>query len=400
MLLAPTKYRSYLDCFLLSFLSAASAADRQTKYQAQILKALNAINFSYYKGDRTVAAISQSSPEKLAMDNSEDWKKIIQELSDEGIEKAALVQEKPFIRTWIDNVIHPDEGYVSDHESQSERASDRASFTTRSSIGDVDPLGITIGNHSPSIGSWSPELSRAQTLPVSAIQTIPEILPRRPRPKQGSVSSQDQNRRHDQLHSPQTNETLMPLFRLEYGISREELLVRKTVEHLYNRLDISKTGLVRRQFESQCLQAVKSVQPAASQGVEDIIHSYARSVGGTFDQTAFSELFFTILEHLQTTRDQVAQIKQQEEQISIEECDYYGESIAYSWLCLEFESRKCHKILPRFYALQAETDQRVFRSVPHDVMCHDTASKSLPVLFEHILELVGGTLRFMMDFWT
>lgn len=353
--------------------------DQHVKSQARILAALNVINYGYHSGKRTAPAFSQAQTER-DLENKETWKDIVQDLKDEGIDKESLTAEEPFIKSWIDEVILADEGYVSGEGSQTEDASERASSVAMSSFNDLEHFGRYVDSHSPRLGSGNPrELSRAQTVPnVASTTKVVDLSNRRPRQSQGSINSQEHKWRPEQPHTLQVKETLMPLFRLEYGVSRDDVFLRSTVDHLYNRLDSLKRGLLRRQFEGQCLQAIDSVEPAARTTIVDIIHAQSKSMGGKFDQIAFRNLFFTILEYLQATKDREAEVRQKEVEEIVEESDLFGESIAYTWLCLENDRRHCEKILPRYCTSEVQSGKRIFRSVAEDIMCHNTVTQNVP----------------------
>jgi hypothetical protein len=242
-----------------------------------------------------------------------------------------------------------------------------------------DPYSMTIASQPSASPKRSPrQLFRAQTVPSAAMQQPIELSHRRPRHSQGSISSQDYRARLEQPHTSHIKETLMPLFRLEYGVSRDELFLQSTIEHLFNRLDVLKRGLYRAQFESQCLQAIDSIEPTARTSIVDIIHATARTRGGHFDQPAFTELFFAILERLQAIKDKELEARVQEDQAVVEESDRWGESIAYSWISSETDPRLLRKILPRNYAVETESGVSIFTSTTEDVVCHSIESPTLP----------------------
>ena len=351
--------------------------DQQVKSQARILAALNVINYGYHSGKRTAPAYSQAQTER-DLDNQEIWKDIVQDLKDEGIDKESLSSQEPFIKSWIEDVIVADEGYVSGDGSQTEDASERASSIALSSFNEVEQYGRFAGNHSPRLTSGGlQEITRRQTAPVLATPMV-ETRNRRPRQSQGSISSQDYKWRSELPQSSQVQGTLVSLFKLEYGVSREDMYLRGTMEHLFNKLDILKRGLLRRQFEGQFLQAVKSVELRAHDRIADIIHSHARDKESKFDQAAFSELLYEILEYVQATRVTEIETRQRESQAVVEESDSWGEAIAYSWLCSELESQGFEKVLPRSYTSEVRQGMRLYRSVAQDVLCHDTATRNLP----------------------
>jgi hypothetical protein len=348
------------------------------KSQARILAALNVINYSYQSGKRTVPAFSQAVTERADLDKQETWKEIVQDLNDEGIDKESLDAQEPFIKSWIDEVILADEGYCSDQDSQD--ASERGSFSIApSSFMEGEPYSMTIASQPPaSPNKGARELFRAQTVPPVTAQQ-PVLLPyRRPRQSQGSISSQDNRARLEQPLTSHIKDTLMPLFRLEYGVSRDELFLQSTIEHLFNRLDVLKRGLYRAQFESQCLQAVESIEPTACSSIADLIHAVARTTGGHFDQPAFTDLFIAILERLQAIKDKEREAMVQEDQAVVEESDRCGESIAYSWICSEVAPQLQRKILPRNYTMETESGVSTFTSTTEDVLCHDIRSPNLP----------------------
>ena len=339
------------------------------------------INYSYHSGKRTTPAFSQTTTEKVDLDNKETWKEIVQDLNDEGIDKESLDSQKTFIKSWIDEVILADEGYCSDEGSQIE--SERESYSIPpSSFMEGDPFSMSGASQPPASPSKSPrELFRAQTVPIAATQPQVELPYRRPRHSQGSFSSQDYRARLEQPHNTNSShikETLMPLFRLEYGVSRDELFLQSTIEHLYNRVDVLKRGLYRAQFESQCLQAIESIEPAARASIVDLIHAAARTTRGHFDQSAFTELFFAILERLQAIKDKELEARVQEDQAVVEESDRWGELMAYSWLCSETDTQLIRKILPRDYAMNTEAGVSTFISIAEDIVCHSVASPNLP----------------------
>ena len=101
----------------------------------------------------------------------------------------------------------------------------------------------------------------------------------------------------------------MPLFRLEYGISRDDLFLKCMIERLFNRLDILKRGLYRVQFESKFLEAIESIEPSVCARISDVIHAAGRTTGRHFDQPAFIELLFAILEWLQSIKDKELESK-------------------------------------------------------------------------------------------
>ena len=342
------------------------------KSQARVLAALNVINYGYHSGKRTAPAFSQAT-EKARLENKETWKEIIQDLNDEGIDKESVDSQETFIKSWIDEVILSDEGYCSDQGSQDE--SERGSFSVAPSI-------MTSSSQPSSSPHRSPrELHRVQTVPIVATQPPGELPYRRPRPSQGSISSQDYRARLEQPHTSPTShikETLMPLFRLEYGASRNELYLQSTIEHLFNRLDVLKRGLYRAQFESQCVQAIEAIEPAARASVVDIIHAAAKTTGGHFDQPAFTELFFAILEQLYALKVKELEARVQEDQAVLEESDRWGESIAYSWICSEANAHLLREILPISYAVETESAVPTFTSIAEDVLCHSIASPTIP----------------------
>ena len=362
---------------LLTICRASSAANEQRKSQARVLAALNVINYGYHSGKRTAPAFSQATTEKVDLDNKDTWREIVQDLNDEGIDKESLVSQAPFIKSWIDEVILADEGYCSDQGSQT--GSERESFFAPSSFMEGEPYSMTIASQPPASPNRSPrELLRAQTVPTATTQPPVELPYRRPRQSQGSFSSQDYRTRLEQPHTSNIKETLMPLFRIEYGVSRDEVFLQSTIEHLYNRLDVLKRGLYRAQFESQCLQAIELIEPTARPSIVDIIHAAARTRGGHFDQPAFTELFFAILEQLQAIKDKELEARVQEDQAVVEESDRWGESIAYSWLCSETDPQILRKILPRNYAVEAECGISTLTSMAEDVVCHSIGSPNLP----------------------
>jgi hypothetical protein len=362
----------------LQFCRASSAASQQMKSQARILAALNVINYGYHSGKRTAPAFSQAVTERADLDKQETWKEIVQDLNDEGIDKESLASQETFIKSWIDDVIIADEGYYSDQDSQD--ASERGSFSIApSSFMEGEPYCMTIASQPPASPNKSArELLRAQTVPLVTTQP-PALLPyRRPRQSQGSISSQDNRVRLEQPLTSHIKDTLMPLFRLEYGVSRDDLFLQSTIERLFNRLDVLKRGLYRAQFESQCLQAIESIEPTARSSIADLIHAAARTTGGHFDQPAFTDLFITILERLQAIKDKEREVMVQEDQAVVEESDRCGESIAYSWICSEVDPQLQRKILPRNYTMETESGVSTFTCKTEDVSCHDIRSPNLP----------------------
>lgn len=336
------------------------------------------INYGYHSGKRTAPAFSQATTEKVDLDNKDTWKEIVQDLNDEGIDKDSLDSQETFIKSWIDEVILADDGLFSDQDSQTE--SERESFSVApSSFMEGEPYGITVAGRLSASPQKSPrELFRAQTVPMAAMHPPVELAHRRPRQSQGSISSQDYRRSFEQPHSSHIKETLMPLFRLEYGVSREERFLQSTIEHLFNRLDVLKRGLYRAQFESQCLQAIESIEPSACASVADIIHAGGRSTGGHFDREAFTEMFFAILERLHAIKNQELEARMQEDQAVVEESDRWGESVAYSWICSEADSQLLRKILPRNYAMDSDSGVLTFTSTAKDVLCHSINSPNVP----------------------
>jgi hypothetical protein len=342
-----------------------------------VLAALNVINYGYHSGKRTAPVFSQATTEKVDLDNKETWKEIVQDLNDEGIDKESLDSQETFIKSWIDEVIIADEG-CSDQGSQTE--SERESYSIApSSFMEGEPYDITIASQLSASPKRSPrELFRAHTVPSAMMQPPVELARRRPRQSQGSISSLDYGRGLEQPHTSHIKETLMPLFRLEYGVSRDELFLQSTIEHLFNRLDVLKRGLYRAQFESQCLKAIESIEPSAHASVVDIIHAAGRTTGGHFDRPAFTELFFSILERLHEIKDKELDARIQEDQAVVEESDRWGESIAYSWICSEADPQLLRKILPRNYTVETDSGVSIFTSAAEDVLCHSIESPNLP----------------------
>jgi hypothetical protein len=349
------------------------------KSQARILEVLNEINYGYHSGKRTAPAFSQAVTERADLDKQETWKEIVRDLNNEGIDKKSLASQETFIKSWIDEVIIADEGYYSDQDSQD--ASERGSFSIApSSVMESEPYSTTIASQPPaSPHNSTRKLFRAQTVPPVTMQP-PVLLPyRHPRPSQSSISSQDNRMRLEQPLTLHIKDTLMPLFRLEYGVSRDESFLQSTIEHLFNRLDAQKKGLLRAQFESQCLQAIESIEPTARSSIADLIRAAAaRTTGGHFDQPAFTDLIITILERLQAIKDKEHETMVQEDQAVVEESDRWGESIAYSWICSEVDPQLQRKILPRHYTVETESGVSIFTSKTEDVLCHGIRSPNLP----------------------
>jgi hypothetical protein len=342
-----------------------------------VLAALNVINYGYNSGKRTAPAFSQATTEKVDLDNKETWKEIVQDLNDEGIDKESLDSQETFIKSWIDEVIIADEG-CSDQGSQTE--SERESYSIApSSFMEGEPYSITIASQLSASPKRSPrELFRAHTVPSAMMQSPVELAQRRPRQSQGSISSLDYRRGLEQPNASHIKETLMPLFRLEYGVSRDELFLQRTIEHLFNRLDVLKRGLYRAQFENQCLQAIESIEPSARASIIDIIHAVGRTTGGHFDRPGFTELFFAILERLHDIKDRELDARIQEDQAVVEESDRWGESIVYSWICSETDPQLLRKILPRNYTVETDSGVSTFTSAAEDVLCHSIESPNLP----------------------
>lgn len=314
----------------------------------------------------------------MDLDNKETWKEIVQDLNDEGIDKESLDSQETFVKNWIDEVILAEDGYCSDQGSQAE--SERESFSIApSSFMEGEPYGITVASQLSASPQRSPRaLFRAHTVPAAIGQPPIELTYRRPRQSQGSISSQDYRRSLEVRPSSHIKETLMPLFRLEYGVSTDELFLQSTIEHLFNRLDVLKRGLYRAQFESQCLQAVESIEPSARASISDIIHAAGRTTGAHFDQPAFTELFFAILERLHAIKDKELETRMQEDQAVVEESDRWGESIAYSWICSETDPRLLRKILPSYYSIETDFGVSTFTSMAEDVLCHNIGSPNVP----------------------
>jgi hypothetical protein len=341
-----------------------------------VLAALNVINYAFHSGKRIAPAFSQATTEKVDLDNKETWKEIVQDLNDEGIDKESLDSQETFIKSWIDEVIIADE-YGSDQGSQTE--SERESYSIApSSFMEGEPYSITIASQLSASPKSPRELFRAQTVPSAMMQPPVELAYRRSRRSQGSISSLDYRRSLEQPHTSHIKETLMPLFRLEYGVARDELFLQSTIEHLFNKLDVLKRGLYRAQFESQCLQAIDSIEPSARPSIVDIIYAAGRTTGGRFDLSAFTELFFTILERLHAIKYRELEARMQEDQAVVEESDRWGESIAYSWICSQIEPQLLRKILPRKYVVETDSGVSTFTSTAEDVLCHGTASPNLP----------------------
>src|SRR5947207_13389263 len=127
-------------------------------------------------------------------------------------------------------------------------------LSASSSFTKSEPYGITVASQPSESPQRSPrELFRAYTVPAATAQPSVKPAYRRPHQSHGSVGSQDYTRSLEQRPFSHIKETLMPLFRLEHGISRDDLFLKCMIERLFNRLDILKRGLYRAQFETKFL---------------------------------------------------------------------------------------------------------------------------------------------------
>ena len=354
-LLARTSYLSQFN----NAITASSVASQQLKTEARVLDALNTIYYGYQKGTRIAPAFSHAKTDNLDLDDKTTWNEIVKDLNDEGIDKESLASQEPFIKTWIQDVI-TDSGYHSESGgSPREDISEVISFSAAPSF-DFDAHEQAPIHVSPRGSPRSKH--RSFTLPILTAQTSMKTQYRQPRPSAGSISSQEHGWRPEHRHSSHAQETLMPLFRLEYGVSRDDVLLTTTIEYFFKKLDHLERGLLRRQFDGQILQAVQAVDPTARPSVNEIIQADSKRVGGRFDQTAFVNLFFRILECLQEIKDVAALEKARAVQAVIEDSERWGIAIAYTWLCHETLSHP--RILPRGWSLASQNAASLFKYVP------------------------------------
>lgn len=346
-----------------------------------MLNTLNVINYRYHTGKRAAPAFTQASAADLDKDAS--WKEINEDLQKEGLDEQSIEKEQPFIRKWIDDVILAEDNIQAGEISHD----DESVYSTRlppTSDGGQDRKSSYTESIPPSL--WSPTaLSRMQTDRTLVDRSPPmknaELAHIRTQDSRASTSSLEQRRPSDhQPRSKQIQASLVSLFRLEHGVSRDLAHLRTWIEHLFQQLDTRQRGIFRGQVEGAFIPAIEIAKPSAKQTVLEIILSDTTSrPGSRLDQAAFVNMMFKILESLDTSKKSLEATKTIDGTENNHETTNLADSIAYAWLTAYVKENYDSSLIP--YGWMSETrgvSTRFFSYVPSNITCHSVASQRLP----------------------
>ena len=345
-----------------------------------MLNTLNIINYRYNTGKRSAPAFTQATAADLDKDAS--WKGINDDLEKEGLDEQSIAIEQPFIRKWIDDVILAEDNVQTGETSHD----DESVYSTRlppTSDGGQDRR----SSYTESIPAsyWSPTPpSRKQTDQTLVDRSPPmknaELFKTKTKDSRASTSSLEQRQISDQPpRNKQIQASLVSLFRLEHGVSRDLAHLRTWIEHLFQQLDTRQRGIFRGQVEGAFMPAIEIAKPSAKQTVLDIILSDTSRPGSRFDQAAFVNMMFKILETLDTTNKSLEATKTIDGTDNNPETTSLAESIAYAWLTAYIKDNYTEGILPYGWISEIRGDgTRFYTYLPHNITCHSVARTRLP----------------------
>ena len=300
----------------------------------------------------------------------------------EGLDPQSIATEKPFIKKWIDDVILAEDNFQTGETSPD----DESIYSTRippTSEGGQDQRSLNTESTPPS--QWSPAAP-------SRMQTDRTLVERSPqmrnadlsltytRDSRTSISSRGEQRRisEQQPRSKQIQASLVSLFRLEHGVSRDLAHLRTWIEHIFLQLDTRQRGIFRGKVEEAFVPAIEIAKPSAKQTVLDIILSDTSRPGSRLDQAAFVNMMFKILESLDSTKRSLEGTKTLDATASNQEIDL-ATSIAYSWLLSYVKTNYTDALLPYGWRTEIKgVSTRFYSYVPHNITCHRIPLPNLP----------------------